>query len=220
MCGRFAQAEPLGSIIRTYFIDEARADVTPRYNVAPGGPILTVIREEGRRILTEILWGLVPPWAHDPAKAKTMINARAETVGSKPSFRAAFRWRRCLVPASGFYEWRREGRVRIPHFIRPVTGGSFALGGIYETRTSSAGREVRTCAIITTQANTLMAPIHDRMPLIIAPERHAAWIDPSTPAEEALGLLGVFPPDGMEAFPVSTMVNSPGNDSPACIEPA
>lgn len=220
MCGRFAQVEPLAAIIRIYCIDESRAGEFPRYNIAPGGPVLAVIREGGKRVLDELLWGLVPPWARDPAEARKMINARAETVGSKPSFRDAFRSRRCLVPATGFYEWKREGRTRVPCFIRPVSGPSFALGGIYEIRESAEGPELRTCAIITTPANALMAPIHDRMPAILSPAHHDAWIDPATPLEDALSLLDPYPPGEMEAYPVSTLVNSPDNDSPACIAPA
>jgi putative SOS response-associated peptidase YedK len=220
MCGRFAQVEPLAAIIRTYFIEESRAAGSPRYNIAPGGPILTVIREGGKRVLAELLWGLIPPWVRDPGEARKLINARAETVGSKPSFRAAFRTRRCLVPATGFYEWKREGRARTPYFIRPVSGDSFALGGIYEIRESPEGPELRTCAIITTQANDLMAPIHDRMPAIIAPAHRDAWIDSATPLDDVLSLLDPYPPGEMEAYPVSTLVNSPSNDSPACIAPA
>lgn len=219
MCGRFAQVEPLAAIIRTYFIEESRAGDSPRYNIAPGGPVLTVIREGGKRVLDELVWGLVPPWARDPGEARKMINARAETVGSKPSFRAAFRSRRCLLPATGFYEWKREGRARSPYFIRPVSGPSFALGGIYEIRESGEGPGLRTCAIITTPANSLMAPIHDRMPAIIPAPCQDVWMDPATPLEDALSLLGPYPAGEMEAYPVSTLVNSPANDSPACIAP-
>ncbi len=219
MCGRFAQIESLGSIIRTYLIDEERADVSPGYNISPGGPVISVILEGGRRVLTRFLWGLVPHWAGDPSRARKMINARAETVGDKPSFRAAFRSRRCLVPASGFYEWKREGRVRVPYYVRLTSGASFAFAGIYEAWTPPSGPDVYTCAIITTTPNSLMKPIHDRMPVILSPDRHDAWIDSSTPAGVALTLLGPYPPGEMETYPVSTLVNSPGYDSPECIVP-
>jgi len=217
MCGRFAQIEPIGSIIKTFFIDEVVTDLIPSYNIAPGSRILSVVVRDGKRYLVEQLWGLVPHWAKDPSIGNKLINARGETVNQKPSFRNAFKSRRCLIPASGFYEWKKEGRLKVPYYVRLKSGSTFGLAGLHETWTSKSGEELRTCTIITTGANALMEPIHDRMPVIIPQDRQDQWLDTAVMPDEVLGLIAPYPADEMELFPVSTMVNSPKNDSAECI---
>ncbi|MBP7735269.1 MAG: SOS response-associated peptidase [Spirochaetes bacterium] len=219
MCGRFAQIEPISNIIKIFFIDEVITDITPRYNIAPGSSILSVIMNNGRRLLVDYQWGLVPHWAKDPSIGNNLINARGETVHQKPSFRNAFKQRRCLIPASGFYEWKKEGKVKSPYFVKLKTGDLFTFAGLHETWKSSSGEELRTCTIITTAANSVMAPIHDRMPVIIPGECHERWLDPAALPEDLLALVAPYRSDEMEAYPVSPMVNSPRNESPDCVTP-
>jgi putative SOS response-associated peptidase YedK len=166
-------------------------------------------------------WGLVPPWARDAATGNRLINARAETVSEKPAFRRAYRERRCLVPADGFYEWRREGAVKRPFYIRMRDGAPFAFAGIWERWEGIRGESVETCAILTTEPNDLMAPIHDRMPLILPPEEYGRWLDPSVRATESLApLLRPFPSGPLEAYPVGRTVNNPQTEGPSLIRPA
>lgn len=219
MCGRFAQLQTISDLIKAYFIDDVLTDVSAGYNIAPGSRIVSLIRKDGKRLLVDFQWGLIPHWAKDRAAGMGLINARAESILQKPSFRNAFRSRRCLIPASGFYEWKKEGRIKIPYYVRLLSGRPFAFAGIHETWVSPGGEEVATCAIITTGPNEVMKPIHDRMPVILGDNYHDVWLDPSLGQEEALSLLKPYPDDDMEAYPVSTLVNSPKNDSPDCIVP-
>lgn len=219
MCGRFAQIEPVTNIIKTFLIDEVVTDLTPSYNIAPGGRIISVIKKEGRQLLVDFQWGLVPHWAKNPSIGHKMINARGESVLQKPSFRKAFRSQRCLIPVSGFYEWKKDGPTRIPYFVRLASGSIFSLAGLYDTWTSVSGEELRTCTIITTGANAIVKPIHDRMPVIIPRESQDLWLDASANNEALLALIAPYPADTMELYPVSALVNSPKNNSAECIAP-
>ncbi len=219
MCGRFAQLEPVSTIIRAFLIDDVLVDVIPAYNIPPGSSIISVLARDGKRALVSFQWGLVPSWAKDSSIGQNMINARAETVSQKPSFKAAFKSRRCLIIASGFYEWKREGKIKVPFYIALTSGQPFGFAGLHETWMSPQGKELHTCTIITTGANDIMRPIHDRMPVIIPREHEKMWLDAKATPDEALALLVPYPADEMTAYPVSTLVNSPKNDSAACIAP-
>ena len=196
-------------------------DLFPRYNIAPTQNIL-LLREEGdRRSFALARWGLIPQWAKDTKIGYHTINARAETVASKPAFRTAFRHRRCLIPADGFIEWQvmPGSKVKQPWFITLEESQVMALAGLWERWRSPEGEELESCSIIVTDANEIMRPIHDRMPVILAPGDWGAWLE--TDAKDAgylQSLLKPYPAEGMEAWPVSTKVNSPRNDSVECME--
>jgi putative SOS response-associated peptidase YedK len=219
MCGRFAQVQSISDLIKAYFLDDVLVEIPPSFNIAPGSNILSIIKRDGKRLLVGFQWGLVPHWAKEASVGHKMINARAESIAEKPSFRGAFRSRRCLIPASGFYEWKQEGRVKVPHYIRLASGRTFTFAGIHESWTSPAGTEVSTCAIITTGPNEVMKQIHNRMPVILSDSNHDRWLEPDLKPEDAQALLAPYAGDNMEAYPVSTLVNSPKNDTPECIRP-
>jgi putative SOS response-associated peptidase YedK len=169
------------------------------------------------------VWGLIPGWAKDPTIGSRLINARAETLGEKPAFRGAYKYRRCLIPADGFFEWREEPglKVKTPLWIHLQSKKPFALAGLWEQWQSPDGGIVKSAAIITTEPNSLMAQIHNRMPVILPFGAYAQWLDPSPQSPESLQkLLAPFPAEAMSAHPVSRLVNSPANDTPACVEPA
>jgi putative SOS response-associated peptidase YedK len=223
MCGRYLlDAQP--DLLRRAFGlgGEEPPDLAPRYNIAPTQRV-PIVRagEDGRRETVVARWGLIPPWAKDPAIGARLINARAETIEEKPSFRAPFRAkRRCVVPASGFYEWQRpaEGPKR-PHVIRRKDGGPVGFAGLWEPWTDpGTGETVATFTIITTAANELAAEVHDRMPVILAPEDYGTWLE--APAPIAADLLRPCPAAWLEAVPVSDRVNSPRNDDPSLAEPS
>ena len=218
MCGRYLLRAPLDELQQAFGFPE-RPNLAPRYNIAPTQPVPIVrLRADGRgRELALVRWGLVPPWAKDAAIGSRMINARAEGITEKPAFRGAFRKRRCLVPADGFYEWRKvAGGGKRPVLIRRRDGAPFAFAGLWERWRGPEG-PLDTCTIVTTDANALLAPIHDRMPVILDPADHERWLDPSRPGAEEL--LRPCPDDRLEAVPVSTRVNSPRNDDPSLLEP-
>jgi len=220
MCGRFALGIPRKRLQERFELDEI-PDAPPRYNIAPGQLVETVVQEEGGRTLRLLKWGLVPHWAKDPKIGYKMINARAETVADKPSFRAALRYRRCLVPAQGFYEWSHAGgRKGEPWFITSRTGAVLALAGLWEHYESPAGEIIESVAVITCQANGLVAPMHDRMPVLVELQGDSRWLDPKTTDPKRLQdiLASKAWPD-MQAFRVSLGVNSPKNDDPRLIEP-
>jgi putative SOS response-associated peptidase YedK len=203
-------------------------DLPPRYNIAPGQPVAAVRPNAGGggdagggRELTLFQWGLIPSWSKDPAIGSRMINARAETAAEKPSFRAAMKRRRCLIPASGFYEWAKAGPAKQPYFFHMKDNRPFALAGLWERWLSEDGSELETCAILTTSPNALVENIHQRMPVIIAPEDYDPWLDPANEKPATLQhLLRPFPAEEMETIPVSCRVNDPKNDDPACVEAA
>jgi putative SOS response-associated peptidase YedK len=174
---------------------------------------------EGRE-LAFLRWGLIPSWSKDPAIGNRLINARAETAQEKPSFRSAFRRHRCLIPTNGFYEWQRLERGKQPYFVRMRDGQLFAFAGLWDRWESPDKGVIETCTILTTAANTVLAPIHDRMPVILPPTEYARWLDPTLRDPDSLApLLVPFPPEEMLAFPVSPRVNAPTVDDEKCIAP-
>jgi putative SOS response-associated peptidase YedK len=207
-------------IAERFGIDPAQVPFAGRYNVAPTQPVMSIVDGPGRK-MDVLQWGLVPSWAKELPAGGGLINARAETIAEKPSFRHAFRTRRCLVPADGFYEWRRDGRVKIPTYVRLRSKDPFAFAGIWEKWVGPGGREIRTCAIITTEPNALMKPIHNRMPVILKPKDEQEWLALGTSdVGRLLGMLRPYPVEEMEAYEVSRFVNSPTNDSAECVKPA
>lgn len=212
MCGRYTlsarRLERAEKALYSLF-----PELDPRYNIAPSQDV-PIIREspEGKYELVMARWGLIPRWAKEPKTGYSMINARAETVTAKPAFRDAFRRRRCLIPADGFYEWKKAGTVKQPFHIRLRGGGDFAFAGLWE-RWRGEGQEIESCSIIVTDANDLLRTIHDRMPVILDPTDYAAWLNPENRDAEALaGLLVPYSAERMEAVPVSRRVNSPKID--------
>jgi putative SOS response-associated peptidase YedK len=217
MCGRF-KLEASGDDLVVEFALASAPRIRPRYNIAPTQAALTI--RPGTEGLPEghvLRWGLVPSWAREPSIGSRMINARAETVADKPAFRSAFRRRRCLVPADGFYEWQKQGRIRVPHLLRMRDGRPFAFAGLWESWEGPDGA-LETFTILTTEPNTLVAPIHDRMPVILAPGARETWLHDDDPHALA-ALLRPFDPDAMEALAVSRAVNDTRFDDPSCAQP-
>ena len=197
-------------------------DIQPRYNIAPTQPIAAVRISPGnkQRELTHFHWGLIPFWAKDIKIGSKMINARSETAAEKPSFRNAMRYRRCLVPADGFYEWQKVDGRKQPVRIQRKDGGLFAIAGLWEQWQGQDGSEIESCTLLTTQPNELLSQVHNRMPVILNPDDFDLWLDISAQNASAVQhLLRPYPGDEMRYYPVSTYVNSPYNDGPGCIEP-
>ncbi|MAA97945.1 MAG: DUF159 family protein [Stappia sp.] len=220
MCGRFVLAASPEQV-RDHFSHVEREEFPPRYNIAPTQPIATVRLFEGARHFVLVRWGLVPGWVKDPASFSLLANARGETAADKPSFRTAMRHRRCLVPASGYYEWRAgpDGRKQ-PYFVRPRAGGLVALAGLWEEWCDPDGGVIDTGALMTVPANAALSHIHDRMPLVIAPEHFDLWLDvKSARPQEIRALIRPAPDDLFEAFPVSRRVNGARDDDPGLLEP-
>jgi putative SOS response-associated peptidase YedK len=220
MCGRFTLTiDPVD--LQAYFPEFFfPPQLAPRYNIAPGQPILA-LPNDGSGRLGFFLWGLVPSWAKDPAIGSRMINARAETLAEKPAFRSAYRYHRCLIPADGFFEWQtRPGlKTKVPHFIRLKSREPFTFAGLWEHWQAPDGSELHSAAIITTTPNELMAPIHNRMPVILPTPARRTWLDTAAGSPGDLGrLLTAYPADEMEALPISALVNSPANDRPEVIQ--
>ncbi len=215
MCGRYTLKTPLDKLVQQFDLTGQSPTLSPNYNVAPTQNVAAVMN--GRRLET-LRWGLIPSWAKDDSIGARLINARAETVNEKPSFRSAFRRRRCLIPADGFYEWRRLNGGKQPYYITLRGGEPFVFAGIWESW-SGAGEDVLSCAIITTRANSLVAEIHERMPVIIPAIAYDDWLDPEIDAHEALALLEPYPADAMDAYLVSTHVNRPANNDERCVKP-
>jgi len=221
MCGRFTLWLQLGDIIKAFPDLVFPEQLASRYNIAPTQDV-AVVPNDGLYRVQMFRWGLVPFWAKDVAIGSRMINARGETASEKPAFRAAYRRRRCLILADGFYEWRREpdSKTKTPMYIRMASGEPFAFAGLWETWRPD-DTPVFSCTIITTKPNELLAPIHNRMPVILPPEAYDRWLAPEEQRSGSLDdLLVPYSADKMAAYPVSRYVNSPANDSPMCIEPA
>ena len=219
MCGRFVQYSHPEIYASRYDLDTQR-EASPRYNLAPTQPVLAVRqRAAGRRELVALRWGLVPSWSKGADSRYSMINARAETVATKPAYRSAFRHRRCLIPTEGFYEWRATPTGKQPYLIRRVDGEPFALAGLWE-RWSGGNEPLESCTIIVTEANQAIRPIHERMPVVLAPDYHDAWLDPGNQDANALNsLLRPAPPEDWLLIPVSRRVNSPRNDDSGLLDP-
>jgi putative SOS response-associated peptidase YedK len=219
MCGRYAITSAPEAIRRLFGYDE-QPNFPPRYNVAPTQPVPIVRLAEGMRRFALVRWGFIPSWVKDPRRFSLLINARGESLSDKPAFRAAMRYRRCLFPADGFYDWRREGERARPHYVRLKTGGPMALAGLWENWMGPHGEEMETAAIVTTRANRLLAPIHPRMPMIVPPDVVDLWLDSDkVDATTAAALIAPAPEDMLAVHEVSTAVNSAANDAPALIEP-
>ncbi|MBD1935241.1 MULTISPECIES: SOS response-associated peptidase [Cyanophyceae] len=215
MCGRFSQSKSAETIAQVFQVNNV-PPLTPRYNIAPTQQIQTILQnaEESQREFQMLHWGLIPSWAKDPKMGARMINARAETVTEKPSFRAAFKQRRCLILADGFYEWQQQEKKKQPFYFRMNDENPFAFAGLWEHWKSDDGEVINSCTILTTEPNDLMRPIHNRMPVIIDPKDYDLWLDTEVKKPELLQpLLHPYSAEEMTAYPVSTKVNKPVNDS-------
>lgn len=221
MCGRFTLHIPPELLAEIFGLASIHA-YPPSYNVAPAQqvPVIRTFADNGRRELAFLHWGLVPSWAREPSMGSRMINARAETIWEKPAFRHAIRYRRCIVPASGFFEWQEEGGKKQPLYLRIRESPIMGLAGIWEKWNTPEEALLETFAILTTTSNQLIEPIHDRMPVILHPREYDLWLDREVTAPEMLKrLYHPYPSELLDICRVSDLVNSPRNNSPACIEP-
>ncbi len=218
MCGRYTIFTEPRRLMERFQAEWPDAPWQPRYNASPTQP-LPVLLNDGTRRIRLLRWGLIPHWAEDPAIGNRLINARAETLTQRPSFREAFRRRRCLVLADGFYEWQRTPRGRIPYWIGLRDREPFAFAGLWDRWESPEGEVIESFTIITTVANERVAPIHDRMPVILLPEHEEIWLDDAAGPRAWQEVLRPYPADRMIAYPVSARVNSPRADDPTLIEP-
>ncbi len=221
MCGRYALTADPTDLQDAFPEFTLPTQGAPRYNIAPSQPILA-LPNDGKNQADFFVWGLIPSWAKDPSIGNRMINARAETLDEKPSFRGALKYHRCLIFANGFFEWqaRPASKSKVPYFIRLKSGAPFVFAGLWENWQPADGSEVHSATIITTGPNELMASIHNRMPVILPRDAYAQWIDPSPRLPiDPKKLLVPYPAGEMEAYPVSTLVNSPGNDRAECVLP-
>lgn len=220
MCGRFVSDIPSDQL-KSFYGLPSLPEIITRYNIAPSQQI-PIVRQHngGDRELAFLQWGLIPPWAKDPAVGNKMINARSETAHEKPSFRQALRSRRCIIPASGFYEWERRGNEKIPHYIHFKDGEIMSLAGLWEIWKSPDKVSLETCTILTTTANSLIKNIHDRMPVILHNDELDIWLDRSIDDISRLTqFFHSYPSDRIEEYIVSKDVNNPSNDNPSCIIP-
>jgi putative SOS response-associated peptidase YedK len=216
MCGRFNLISP-GRLHYRFQAKNQIDGLEPRYNIAPGQQVLIVT---SRAEMELVRWGLVPSWSKDARFGYKTINARAESVASKPAYRRPFRYQRCLIPATGFYEWKTTPEGKVPYHIHLKSGEVFGFAGLYDSWVDAEGRELRTCTIITTGPNELMKNVHNRMPVIIRPEDEAHWLDPDETNPAVLeSFLQPYPAEEMEAYAVSTLVNRPANDDETLILP-
>ena len=220
MCGRYSLIADLGELARRFEFDGDWLAFESAYNVAPSQDVLTVVGGETRRG-GFMRWGLVPWWAKNASIGNRMINARTETVAQKPAFRDALRRRRCLVLADGFYEWQRAGNARRPMRVVMRTGEPFAFAGLWSVWKDPDGNRIPSCAIITTAANDLLRPVHDRMPVVLPKEMEEFWLDPTVDDPNMLAsVLAPYSDDAMDVYEVSALVNSAANDGPEVIEPS
>lgn len=220
MCGRFTLSQPTAELADQFQLDEM-TELESSYNIAPTHPVATVQiePETQKRQLNLLHWGLIPSWAKDPAIGSKLINARAETLAEKPSFRSAFKRRRCLILADGFYEWQRVKGKKQPHYIHRQDQQPFAFAGLWEHWQGPEGKTVNSCTIVTTDANELLRPLHNRMPVILEAKDYELWLDPDVQQTEPLQpLLHPYPSEEMTAYPVSTHVNRPTNNDLTCIQ--
>lgn len=220
MCGRFNLTATGEEIAEQLGLADVPT-LAPRYNIAPTQPVASVRLNpgSGRKELTHFHWGLIPSWAKDPSLAARMINARAETVAEKPAFRAAFKYRRCLIPVTGFYEWQKVDGKKQPYHIHPADGKAMVLAGLWEHWQGPDGSEIDSCTILTTTANELMAPLHERMPVILQPDDYDSWLATDAKGIDRLQhLLRPAPAGFLAAYPIAPIVNSPFNDTPQCLQ--
>ena len=220
MCGRYTLSTPVEKLAEEFDVSGQLPDLPPSYNVAPSQEVAAIVEGgDGERRLELLRWGLIPAWADDPGIGSRMINARSETVAEKPSFRRAFKERRCLIPADGFYEWQKTNGGKQPYHLKMRDGRPFAFAGLWERWSGDEEGEIRSCTILTTDANDLVGEVHPRMPVILPPETYDLWLDPDVrDREQLLSLLVPYPTGEMEAYPVSQRVNNPSNNEPGCVE--
>ena len=222
MCGRFTLTVDPADLQQTFSDYTFPSRFAPRFNIAPTQPIL-VIPNDDKYKADFFVWGLIPMWAKDPRIGSRLINARAETLAEKPAFRGSLKYKRCLVLADGFYEWKTVAgkKSKTPYFIHMRERKPFAFAGLWDSWNSPEGSLIKTCTIITTEPNELMSLIHNRMPVILHPRDYAKWLDPSPQTPDQLKpLFKPFPADAMDAYPVSMQVNKPANDMPELVVPA
>jgi putative SOS response-associated peptidase YedK len=218
MCGRFALLASDDELAERFQLDEV-PQLNERYNIAPTQTVAAVRESDGGRFLSHLRWGLVPSWSKDLSIGYKLLNARSETVAEKPSFRSAFKHRRCLIPASGFYEWQKIGSRKQPHFIRPRDGDLFSFAGLWESWNDKEGEVVESCTILTTEANELMRPLHDRMPVILDSSSEGTWLDPTASPDALRSLFTPYASERMEAYSVNPWVSNARNQGPKCLEP-
>ena len=219
MCGRYTLTSA-PEAIRALFRYLEQPNFPPRFNIAPTQPIAIVRLMDGKRQFALVRWGLLPSWVKDPKAFTLLINARGESVCDKPAFRAAMKRRRCLIPADGFYEWQAVAGRKQPFYVRAKSGAPFAFAGLWETWEGPNGEELETAAIVTTNANRTLAPIPDRMPVVVPPEAFDLWLNgAAVDATTAAALITPAPENFFEAYPVSTHVNRVANDDPKLVEP-
>ncbi|WAL60664.1 SOS response-associated peptidase [Thermocoleostomius sinensis] len=219
MCGRYTLTQSGEAIAAAFDLADVPT-VSPRYNIAPTQPAAVVRAGEADREFTYLYWGLIPSWSKDPSIGARLINARSETVTEKPSFRAAFKRRRCLIVADGFYEWQRLPKRKQPYYFQLVDRQPFALAGLWEHWETGNGDVIDSCTILTTVANAVLEPVHDRMPVVLPPDTYDLWLDPQIQQpDRLLPLLRPYPAEAMQSYPVSLKVNSPKNDTAECIQP-
>jgi len=211
MCGRYRLSRK--DRFAQYFEIDSFDDFEPRYNIAPTQPVMVVRQEGNTRALSKMRWGLIPSWAKDGSMSASLINAHSETVLDKPAFRDSFHSRRCLIPADGFYEWKRSGKTKQPYHFGMKDESLFAFAGIWDRWRSPTGQLVESCSILTTTANDLQRDVHDRMPVVLPRERYAEWL---TSTANVAGLLAPFDSALMKRHAVSTLANRPENDAPEC----
>lgn len=221
MCGRIALNIKMDDLLDYFQIGGPAPALAPRFNIAPSQEVAAVRVEEGERRLALLRWGLIPHWADDPKIGNKLINARGETVHKLPSFRSAFRKRRCIIPARGFFEWKTQGKERQPFFIYRQDDAPLALAGLWERWSDEkSGQNIESCTVITTEANALVGRLHNRMPVILEPEDFKLWLAPTETSQETLSSLLRPANEGvLEMYPVSTFVNKPQNEGEECIEP-
>ncbi len=222
VCGRFTLFAPYYEIIERFDIEATfpEGDYRPSYNIAPSQQVVAIINDGRKNRLGYLRWGLIPPWAKDEKSGYKMINARAETIAEKPSFRNAFKTRRCMIPADSFYEWQRKDDGKVPMRIKMKSDELFAIAGLWESWKAPDGKIVHTCTAITTEPNRLVKQIHDRMPVILRREHEAAWLDPRNKNTHFLGnILKTYDENQMDAYIVSEAVNSPRNNDESLICP-
>tara|TARA_B100001123_G_scaffold441464_2_gene582701 strand:- start:1550 stop:2296 length:747 start_codon:yes stop_codon:yes gene_type:complete len=219
MCGRFSLVVP-ERFFSKVFVFKDLPEMHPDYNISPGVDIWGARNKqyEEQPEMVKLRWGLVPSWAKNPKIGYRMINARSETVAEKPAFRSAFKRRRCVIAADGFFEWKREGKERTPYFIHLKNKEPFGMAGLWEKWTSEEGDELQTCTILTTTPNSLMEPLHDRMPVILANQDLKPWLSGDTRESELLELTAPYPAKKMDAYSITSLVNSPRNNAPELLE--
>jgi putative SOS response-associated peptidase YedK len=223
MCGRFAQYSDLRTVARRFGVPEARVraeDGPPRFNIAPSANILAVrLDGEGQRELVRLKWGLVPHWSVEPRTSYSTANARAETVDTKPAFRSAFKRRRCLIPADGWFEWQilPDQKTKQPWYYRGQQDAILALAGLWE-RWEQGSQVLETCTVIVGEANAIARPVHERMPVILGERDWDTWMNPDSPAETAKAMLRPCPEEWIRTYPVSRAVSHPRNEGPQLID--